>query len=204
MATDAEKVKMYREKAKDTSVPQEVRNTYLDRANELERKAYEATKGTPPAKLAKGGMPVRGSRTATNKEKRMASGGDVEDDVKNVKSNLYMQKDDDKVYSKVRGLGPGMAAKRLEKRGVDIKGLVGNRANEEDVGNYKKGGMVKKTMMGGGYAMPAKTPMMAKGGAVKAPAASKKPVVAIMIGMAKPAKAPMKKTPAKAMTKKGK
>jgi hypothetical protein len=75
MATDAEKVKMYREKAKDESIPQEVRNTYLDRANELERKAYEATKGTPPAKLAKGGMPVRGSRTATNKEKKMMGGG---------------------------------------------------------------------------------------------------------------------------------
>jgi hypothetical protein len=58
MATDAEKVKMYREKAKDTSIPQEVRNTYLDRANELERKAYEDTKkapATPAVKLAKGG-----------------------------------------------------------------------------------------------------------------------------------------------------
>ena len=56
MATDAEKVKMYREKAKDTSVPQEVRNTYLDRANELERKAFEETKKAPETKLAKGGM----------------------------------------------------------------------------------------------------------------------------------------------------
>lgn len=54
MATDAEKVKMYREKAKDTTVPQEVRNSYLDRANELERKAYEATK-VPEKKMAKGG-----------------------------------------------------------------------------------------------------------------------------------------------------
>ena len=66
-----------------------------------------------------------------------------DDDVKNVKSNLYMQKDDDKVYSKVRGLGPGMAAKRLEGRGVDVKGLAGNRANEDDLGSYKKGGKVK-------------------------------------------------------------
>ena len=58
MATEAEKVKMYREKAKDESIPQEVRNTYLDRANELERKAYEASKApvTPEKKLAKGGM----------------------------------------------------------------------------------------------------------------------------------------------------
>lgn len=74
MATDAEKVKMYREKAKDTTIPQEVRNSYLDRANELERKAYEETK-KPPVKLAKGGMPVRGSRTATNKTKKMMGGG---------------------------------------------------------------------------------------------------------------------------------
>ena len=98
MATDAEKVKMYREKAKDTSIPQEVRNTYLDRANELERKAYEDTKKAP-AKLAMGGMPVRGSRTAKNKE--------------------------------------------------------------------------KKIMMGGGYAMPTKKPLMAKGGAVKKAPAKK-------------------------------
>jgi hypothetical protein len=77
MATDAEKVKMYREKAKDTSIPQEVRNTYLDRANELERKAFEATKApaTPEKKMMYGGMPVRGSRTATNKEKKMMGGG---------------------------------------------------------------------------------------------------------------------------------
>ena len=128
MATDAEKVKMYREKAKDASIPQEVRNTYLDRANELERKAFEETKKAPETKLAKGGMPVRGSRTATNKTKKM---------------------------------------------------------------------------MGGGYAMPTQTPMMAKGGAVKA--AAKKPVVAIMIGMAKPVKAPIKKAMAKGgMAKKGK
>jgi hypothetical protein len=64
MATEAEKIVMYREKAKDESIPQEVRNTYLDRANELERKAYEASKAAPttsapPAKkLAKGGMIV--------------------------------------------------------------------------------------------------------------------------------------------------
>ena len=72
-----------------------------------------------------------------------------DDDVKNVKSNLYMQKDDDRVSSKVRGLGPGMAARRLEGRGVDIKGLTGNRANPDDLGSYKKGGKVKKMNMGG-------------------------------------------------------
>jgi hypothetical protein len=83
------------------------------------------------------------------KEGGMTKDSGFDDDVKNVKSNLYMQKGDDKVYSKVRGLGPGMAAKRLEGRGVDTKGLAGNRANEEDSGSYKKGGNVKKMASGG-------------------------------------------------------
>ena len=76
---------------------------------------------------------------------KMASGGNIDDDVNQAKSGLYMQKDDDKVYSKVRGLGPGMAARRLENRGVDVKGLVGNRANPEDRGSYKSGGIIKST-----------------------------------------------------------
>jgi len=58
--TSAEKVAMYREKAKDTSLPQDVRNAYLDKATALEAKAYEETKAgetksnTPP-KYSKGG-----------------------------------------------------------------------------------------------------------------------------------------------------
>ena len=103
-----------------------------------------------------------------------------DDDVKRVKSGLYMNKDEDRVYSRERGLGPGMAAKRLEGRGVDIKGLAGNRANEEDLGSYKKGGQVKKMNMGGyaGGGMPMKDGKpafigdgkgaMAKGGMAKA------------------------------------
>ena len=74
MATDAEKVAMYREKAKDTSIPQEVRNTYLDRANELERKAYEASKA-PEKKMAKGGVVKKAPAKAPMKA--MAKGGAV-------------------------------------------------------------------------------------------------------------------------------
>jgi hypothetical protein len=33
----------------------------------------------------------------------------------------------------------------LEDRGVDVKGLVGNRANPEDRGSYKDGGIIKST-----------------------------------------------------------
>ena len=50
--TDAEKVAKLREMAKDKTLPQEVRNTYLDQAVKLEEKA--ATKAG--VKLAKGGM----------------------------------------------------------------------------------------------------------------------------------------------------
>lgn len=79
MATEAEKVKMYREKAKDETIPQEVRNTYLDRANELERKMFEASKGTPPAKMAKGGAVKKTNMKDTMKTpmKAMAKGGAV-------------------------------------------------------------------------------------------------------------------------------
>lgn len=50
--TDAEKVAKLREMAKDKTLPQEVRNTYLDQAVKLEEKA--AMKAG--VKLAKGGM----------------------------------------------------------------------------------------------------------------------------------------------------
>ena len=41
MATDAEKVKKYRDMAEDKTIPQDVRNSYLDKANDIERKAFE-------------------------------------------------------------------------------------------------------------------------------------------------------------------
>lgn len=72
--TDAEKVAKLREMAKDKSLPQEVRNQYLDQAVKMEEKA--AMKAG--VKMAKGGMPVRGERTATNKAKKMMYGGMAE------------------------------------------------------------------------------------------------------------------------------
>jgi len=79
MATDAEMVAKYREKAKDKTLPQDARNMFLDKAVELEQKAYKEAKPTSlGTKMAKGGMPVKGSRTATNKAtKTMAKGGAV-------------------------------------------------------------------------------------------------------------------------------
>jgi hypothetical protein len=93
--TDAEKVAKLREMAKDKTLPQEVRNTYLDQAVKMEEKAamksgVKLAKGGAVKKMmyggavkpmaekpmmAKGGMakdlPKRGQRTATN----MAKGG---------------------------------------------------------------------------------------------------------------------------------
>lgn len=105
-----------------------------------------------PAFAKKAGVPqsVGKDFITADKGKKFSKGGTMatkdsqfDDDVKRVKSGLYMNKDEDRVYSRERGLGPGMAAKRLADRGVDIKGLAGNRANEEDLGSYKKGGKVK-------------------------------------------------------------
>lgn len=61
----------FRKMAEDKSLPQSVRNTYLDKANEIEKTAAKPT-------MNKGGamLPVRGSRTAKHKEtKMMAKGG---------------------------------------------------------------------------------------------------------------------------------
>jgi hypothetical protein len=55
MASSAEKAAKFREMAKDKSLPQDVRNTYLDRANELERAEFEATKPKEKMAMAKGG-----------------------------------------------------------------------------------------------------------------------------------------------------
>ena len=82
--TDAEKVAKLREMAKDKTLPQEVRNTYLDQAVKLAKGGDVKTKKmmyggmAEKTMMAKGGaakkeLPMRGQRTATN----MAKGGSV-------------------------------------------------------------------------------------------------------------------------------
>jgi len=63
----AAKIEKLREAAKDKSLPQEARNQMLDKAVMLEQEAAKKA----GVKLAKGGMPMRGGRTATNKAKKM-------------------------------------------------------------------------------------------------------------------------------------
>ena len=85
---------------------------------------------------------------------------DIMDDVAQVEKGIYTDPKTGKQMSKVRGLGPSMAARRLEKD--SDKGRFA-APGQGDVGQFfKKGGNVKKMNMGG-YA-DGGMPMVNKGG----------------------------------------
>lgn len=76
MATDAEMVAKYREKAKDKTLPQDARNMYLDKAVELEQKAYKQMKPTSlGTKMAKGGAVHKMPNGKMMKDSAMAKKG---------------------------------------------------------------------------------------------------------------------------------
>jgi len=76
MATDAEMVAKYREKAKDKSLSQDARNMYLDKAVELEQKAYKQSKPTSLGpKMAKGGAVHKMPNGKMMKDSAMAKKG---------------------------------------------------------------------------------------------------------------------------------
>jgi hypothetical protein len=84
--TDAQKVAELRRMAEDKTLPQAVRNSYLDRANELERTGYEKMRMKEGLNMAKGGK-VSSKAKAKAKPaiaivigaapKKMAKGGTV-------------------------------------------------------------------------------------------------------------------------------
>ena len=125
-----------------------------------------------PAFAKKAGVPqsVGKDFNEADKGRKFAKGGDtmakksseLDDDVATVKRALYKQPGDAALYSRERGLSPGMARRRLDDRGVDVRALVANEQNPDDLGNFKKGGNVKKMNMGG-YADGGMT-MVNKGG----------------------------------------
>jgi hypothetical protein len=112
-----------------------------------------------PAFAKKAGVPqsVGKEFNEADKGRKFAKGGDtmakksseLDDDVATVKRALYKQPGDAALYSRERGLSPGMARRRLDDRGVDVRALVANEQNPDDLGNFKKGGNVKKMNMGG-------------------------------------------------------
>ena len=104
-----------------------------------------------PSFAKKAGVPqsVGQDFNEADKGRKFSKGGEMKTDsqfdadVDRAKRSLYKNKEDSKIYSRERGLSPGMAAKRLENRGVDMRGLVANEQNPDDLGSYKKGGKVK-------------------------------------------------------------
>jgi hypothetical protein len=83
--TDAQKVADLRKVAEDKTLPQAVRNTYLDRANEIERAGYEKMKMKEGLNMAKGGKvpskakakPAMAVMIGLSPTKKMAKGGKV-------------------------------------------------------------------------------------------------------------------------------
>ena len=72
---------------------------------------------------------------------------DIMDDVAQVEQGIYTDPKTGKQMSKVRGLGPSMAAQRLEKDSAKGRFAM---PGQGDVGQFfKKGGNVKKMNMGG-------------------------------------------------------
>ena len=127
--------------AKKAGVPQSVGKDF-----------NEADKGR---KFSKGGDTM-----AENKKlsvgKSIKDYEDIMDDVSQVEAGIYTDPKTGKQMSKVRGLGPSMAARRLEKD--SDKGRFA-APGQGDVGQFlKKGGTVKKMNMGGyaGGGMPMK------------------------------------------------
>ena len=106
-----------------------------------------------PAFAKKAGVPqsVGKDFSSADKGRKFSKGGDtmanksseLDDDVATVKRALYKQPGDAQLYSRERGLSPGMARRRLDERGVDVRALVANEQNPDDLGNFKKGGKVK-------------------------------------------------------------
>jgi hypothetical protein len=112
-----------------------------------------------PAFAKKAGVPMSVGKDFSTADKglKFSKGGsmakskereDFDEDVATAKRALYKQPGEAAIYSRERGLGPSMARRRLEERGVDIPGLVANEPTDSDM---KKGGKVKK-MAGGGMA----------------------------------------------------
>jgi hypothetical protein len=75
-----------------------------------------------------------------SKERGLGDREGFDADIARAKAALKIDPEDKQIYSKERGLGPSLAQRRLKDRGVDIRGLIGNRASES--GEYKKGGKV--------------------------------------------------------------
>ena len=157
--TPAQMAARFRKIAEDKSLPQSVRNTYLDKANAAEKATAKPT-------MNKGGamLPVRGSRTAKHKEMKMMYGGAVKPMAE--KKPAMMNKG-------------GMPM--VEKDGMKVPAFAA-----DGKGKMAKGGMVKKDFKPcEGCPTPAKC--KAAGKCMAKEGKGGKPAFAVMIAVGKPA-----------------
>jgi len=118
--------------AKKAGVPQSVGKDF-----------NEADKGR---KFSKGGD-IMAENRKLSVGKSITDYEDIMDDVAQVEKGIYTDPKTGKQMSKVRGLGPSMAAQRLEKDSAKGRFAM---PGQGDVGQFlKKGGNVKKMNMGG-------------------------------------------------------
>ena len=185
----AAKVAKLRAAAKDTSIPQDVRNQYLDKANALEQSTYRPS-------MAKGG--------SVGKPTKMAVGGVMPamgGVMQGAQQAMRGQMSKAMPVSKAPSAVSPMQMKQVKSMATH-QGAV----NEMNQIKAKKQAPMASTPA----PKAAPYPMMAKGGSVakapaKAPMKSKGAAVAIVIGVGKPKKPMMAKggSVAKAPAKKG-
>ncbi len=70
-------------------------------------------------------------------------------DIKAAQEGLYVHPQEGGLRSRVRGLGPTLAAQRLEDRGVDVEQLIKQKFQRPETVNKAKGGSVKGYAKGG-------------------------------------------------------
>jgi hypothetical protein len=142
-------------KASGGTIDKKMTRTTVEGGNWENRPANTSKPGKTNTKTGEVKEANAGGYKKGGRAKKYERGGNVSEDreafdrdIKYAKDKLYMKPGEDSVYSRERGLGPGLAARRLEERGVDIKGLVGNRPSE--IGEKKGGRVPKKAFATGG------------------------------------------------------
>ena len=179
--TDAQKVADLRKAAEDKTLPQAVRNTYLDRANEIERSGYEKMKMKEGLNMAKGGKvpskakakPAMAVMIGLSPTKKMAKGGDMK--MGYASGGMAMVQKDGKMVPSFAADGVGKMAKG-GKVSAPIKEYGGKEKYASKAAMMKH---EKKEPM----KMEKKEKEMAKGGTVKCAtggAVKKKPMKGVI------------------------
>jgi hypothetical protein len=182
--TDAQKIAELRKAAEDKTLPQAVRNAYLDRANEIERAGYEKMKMQEGLNMAKGGKvsskakakpskPAMAVMIGLSPAKKMAKGGDMK--MGYAKGGMAMVEKDGKMVPSFAADGVGKMAK-----GGKVPAAISEYGGKE---KYASKAAMMKHEKKESPKMEKKEKEMAKGGTVKCAtggAVKKKPMKGVI------------------------